>query len=235
MTMTVADASIAQAVPTFQRLPEKPLPYPLTARLLDWWAGFRDRAALPTSERRIDTPWLRRLSDECSTALEGERRGALAVIASIDETIAAHECQIELAHAELNAVADDQDTLSGVEVNAAAVTAAEQFDTPEQRLLRRRRSLAARREVLVTRELAARGKVEQSRLAIGTLTSARQAHWTMLQVRCCHLLAHYNRRAASYTRSVTRRRSEPFDIPTVAQPGWVVEASASGIGSVDRG
>ena len=78
--LTIEDVQIHHAVTTFQRDPERPLPYRRLDRWRDWLAGWSDRPQLAGVRGETPgTPWLQQLGQECRTRLEAERRGTLAV------------------------------------------------------------------------------------------------------------------------------------------------------------
>lgn len=224
--LTAADAIVPAAVPAFQRIPEEPLPYPLWTRVSDWFAGFRDRVVLATQPDEIDTPWLHRLSQECRTRLEAERRGTLAVTAVIDDALAAHRRQIENAVAAIARLSEQRDALHDRPVSDAPTTTAERYDSAEQRQMRRARAQQADVGRIDARLHEVTVQKEQALVSIATLTAARQWHWTLLLVRGHHLVAHYNRRSATYVRTLTRRADRHYRQPTIPEPDWARQPSA---------
>lgn len=225
-TLTAGDASLPAAVPAFQRPPEEPLPYPLWTRIGDWFAGFRDRAVLATQSDDLDTPWLHRLDQECRTRLEAEHRGTLSVTAVIDDALAAHRRRIANAAEEIARLREQCDSLDRSPVSDDPATSAERYDTPEQR--RQRRVLAQRAQIgrMESRIYEVTAQKEQALVAIATLIASRQWHWTLLLVRSHHAAAHYNRRSATYVRTLTRRADRHYPQPTIALPDWAGQAIA---------
>lgn len=224
--LTAADAALPTAVPAFQRIPEEPLPYPLWTRIGDWFAGLRDRVVLATQLDAIDTPWLHRLGQECRTRLEAERRGTLAITAVIDDALAAHRRLIANAVDEIARLEQQGGALAGRPLSDEAVTSAEQYDLPEHRRLRRARARQAEAGRLEARRHEVVAQKDQALVSIATLTASRQWHWTLLLVRSHHLVAHYNRRSASYVRTLTRRADRSYPQPTIAEPEWARQATA---------
>lgn len=224
--LTAADTALPAAVPSFQRAPEEPLPYRRWTRIGDWFAGVRDRAFLPAQTDTLDTPWLHRLGQECRTRLEAERRGTLAVTAVIDDALSGHRRQIDNVIEEVARLAEQRAELAERPVPDTATTAAEQYDSPEQRRLRRLRTQAAAVGRIEARLQELSARKDQAAVAMETLTASRQWHWTLLLVRTHHLLAHHNRRAATYARTMTRRADRHFPQPTIPEPDWARQPSA---------
>lgn len=231
--LTIEDVQIHHAVTTFQRDPERPLPYRRLDRWRDWLAGWSDRPQLAGVRGETpDTPWLQQLGQECRTRLEAERRGTLAVVAAIDAAIVGHRRRIGVLLDELAALGVQREEQAAIQPDAIATTAAEELETAEQRGRRRTRehraALAAMDE-----QVRERGVLrDEARVAIDTLLAARQWHWTVLLVRGHHLLAHYNRRCATYVRALVRRAERGYDHPVVPAPDWLSQESPPPIPSV---
>lgn len=224
--LTISDVQISHAVTTFQRDPERPLRYRRLERWRDWLAGWSDQAQLAGARgAALDTPWLQRLGQECRTRLEAERRGTLAVVAAIDASIVGHRRRIGVLLDELAALGARRDEQAAVRPDSAATTAAEELESPEQRGRRRLREQHAALAVL-DEQLRERVVLrDEARVAIDTLLAARQWHWTVLLVRGHHLLAHYNRRCATYVRVLVRRAERGYEHPVTPAPDWLGQES----------
>lgn len=217
-----AATTIAQAVPGFQRLPAAPLRYPLLTRIGDWFAGTRDRAFV-IADSEVDTPRLQALRHEFATRLEHERRDTLALIAVLDEQLAELRAGLSAAQSGLTAAEAEGAALEHDAVDDRPVTFSEIHDAPDHRLARRARQRSARRAAAGQRQQAAREAIDRAQSDIERTTAARQSHWTLMLVRCHYIVALGNRRAATCTRSLTRRLGGRVMTPTLQAPDWLAE------------
>ena len=75
-TLGPSHARVPEALSPFLAAPDRPIPYRWWTRLLDHWAGRRDRTApLHDSSSEIveaDTPWLRRLAADWGVERSGD-------------------------------------------------------------------------------------------------------------------------------------------------------------------
>lgn len=217
-------ADIPAAVGQFQRAPEPEIRYTFWARLADSWAGWRDRRVVAVAEGEAASPWLQRHHFTCVNRLEAEHRTAQASLALLDHALVSERERISAASAALNEATDARVRLSGEPLSDAPTTVAEASDDPAVRFDRRRRDRAAELGRRDARASELRATANAARLAIQTLTVDRHAHWAVLQVRGAHLIAYYNRRAATYVRVATRKHGELVRTPTVPEPTWLGQA-----------
>lgn len=216
-TLTAATVPIPAAVPVLQRTPEPEHSYRLRTRLADWWHGLRDRrrVAKPVYDVRkqglekegqsFATDFLMRLTAECHTRQEIERRTTRVAIAVLDNTIVAARRNQQILADRLPDIDLRLRELTETEAGDAPTTSAEQYDTPAQRRARRARTHRAQIDALqAERQDAVRG-IDAARRTIDSALEARRAHWDQLLVRAELLNAHYNRRSRTYARAATRR------------------------------
>ena len=220
-TLIRDETTIARAMSDFQRKPAAPLRYPLLTRIGDWSAGIHDQAFAHDGE--LDTPRLQALRHEFATRLEHERRDTLALIAVLDERLAELRASQAAAQSEEAVAEVEGAALERATVDDRPVTLSETYDDAEHRLNRRIRGRDARKAAAGQRQQAARAAIEQIQADIERTTAARQSHWTLMLVRCHHILGLGNRRAATYTRSLTRRLGGRVLTPMLYAPDWLTE------------
>lgn len=219
------DAALPAATAAFQRRPAAPLPYPWLRQVRDSLAGVLDRGfAVPDAP--VDTPWLQALRHEFGDALEHERRDTHALLANLDDLAARAAAAAASAQRELAVIEGRLAEIDAEVPSDAPTTSVEVRDRPEIRLKRRRDAQNARRTPLAQRRDALRGTIEaavgdQERIAV-----ARQSQWNLLLTRSHHLLELGNRRAARYTRALTRRLGGAVRTPTLQAPAWLVRLDA---------
>lgn len=215
-------AAFPEALLAVQRAPESPITYALMRRVADALAGFCDRRVVTLSPDQVaGLPWLQRLGAECRTALEAERRAAHANLAALDTAVAAARQSIETSEVRAEELRQRLGALNGQEISAAATTAADAGDDPAVRRSRKQQQ----RDIEVGRMDGQLSQfdatVDANRQAIQTLLMARRWHWTLLLTRSVHLIAHYDRRAATYTRHALREAATEVYAPQAREPQWL--------------
>lgn len=218
--LTAEDATLPAATTAFQRGPAEPLRYPLSRQFLDWLSGVLDRP-FAAKDAPVDTPWLQALRHEFGNAVERERRDTHALLANLDDRAARAAGAAAAAERELVVVEGRLAQLDAEVLSDAPTTAAEQHDSPEHRLARRRREQAARRAPLAGRRDQLRAAIEAAGADQEWIRVARQSQWNLMLARCHHLLELGNRRAARYTRALTRRLGGVVRTPTLQSPVWL--------------
>lgn len=219
-----------QAFATVQRKPEEPIAYRWGQRTSDAWAGWRDRRVVVVEDdATASSPWLQRLGFECATSLEGERRAAQATFAVLDAGITDARQSIVNTNGRLEELRAQHSELRAVQLSDAPVTAVDHTDAGDARLARRQRERGARLGELALQEKQWEGVIDGARQSIQSLVAARSWHWSILLTRSAHLIAFFNRRAATYTRAATRKASGPVLAPRVPQPDWLDAAEAPAI------
>ena len=220
--LTAEDATLPAATTAFQRGPAAPLPYPLHRRFLDWLSGVLDRP-FATKDVPVDTPWLQALRHEFGDAVERERRDTHALLANLDDRAARAAGAAAAAEQELVVVEARLAEIDAEVLSNAATTSAEQHDSPEHRLARRRREQAARRAPLAGRRDQLQATIEAADADQKWIRVARQSQWNLMLTRCYQLLELGNRRAARYTRALTRRLGGSVRTPTLQSPAWLAQ------------
>lgn len=224
MTITTpASALVPASYDQFQRAPESELRYGFFTRLADSWAGWRDRRVVDMTDGRVDSPWLQRLHFECDNRLEAEHRSAQASLALLDHAIVSDRHRITSTATMLAALTEQRELLLEEEPSSEPTTAAEVTDDPTVRRNRRERTRLVRLADLDRRTTEAEAIRTAAEQSVVTLVASRHAHWSVVQVRGSHLIAHYNRRAATYVRTATRKHGGRVITPTVAHPVWLGE------------
>lgn len=221
----------------FQRDPEPQIRYRLWTRLMDALAGWTDRSTLATEDGEARSPWLERLHWECTHRLEAEHRATVATLIFHDQQIVTLREQIETAErrihhhdGEVATMTATLDVEKAVPITDAATTAAELTDAPE--VVRRRNTERRARELQPLRDSLAhsqgeinflRAAIVADQIALRARLTDRASHWSVLQVRSSHLLAHYNRRAGTYVRAAANRNGSLIRIPSAPRPWWLGE------------
>lgn len=223
--LTTEHAVIPRAVDAFQREPAKPLRYPWYRAWADAIAGWRDRSG-PISDDPPHTAWLHRLTHELHTSLEAERKATASIIALLDDTSATHRRSFGSAEQTCGRLHQHIDELRAMPIDDAATTEAEQLDSASQRLLRRERDRSNRLAQLNAQLHQQQADINAAQAAVEILAVARQSHWTLMQVRGAHSIRHYNRRVATYIRSLNRRKTEGLRCPVLEGPDWLGQSSA---------
>lgn len=226
LTLSPDHAHLPRAFHSFLLVPDRPLRYGLWLRFRDTWAGGRDRSTDPNagsewSESPVRSPWLQRLEAECATALAAGRTRAEALVAVIERDRAELESEaaaLQLMLSELN----ESQGATEPEPDDAVVGVGERYSSPAERIARRRWEQAGKRARLASDTSAAKARRRAVVQQIAVLEQERRSHWTVLQERGRQLLAHYQRRAGTYTRAMERRREgERLIAPTLPVPEWL--------------
>lgn len=205
------------------RDPEPELRYGFVKRFADSFAGWRDRRVLVVTDGEASSPWLQRHHFECDTRLESEHRAGRAALAQLDQTIVAEHQKIALAAAAEAQARDSHADLAAQPLSDEATTSAEASDNPAVRLARRERTRRAELGRLDAQAVQQRAIADASTIVFQTHTTARSSHWAVMQVRGSHIIAHYNRRAATYVRAASRGHGELVRTPFVTEPGWLTQ------------
>lgn len=226
-------AHIPGALPFFLLRAGKPLPYPLWTRIGDRRAGRRDRAETtraPGDEVPVaDTPWLSRLTSECSTAIASERIRAEALVAIIDRERAELEARLSRANEISDASRAELDKLAAKPVDDGIVGTGERYSQPSERLQRRRLEQAAAIAAAEGRAASATAEMLEIRARLGILDQERRSHLTVLKERARNLTKHYQRRASTYVRALERRRGGiTWRVPDIPCPDWAVAELGTG-------
>lgn len=215
--LTAATVPLPAALSVLQRSPELDLPYPLRTRFADAWHGIRDRRRVAHAvrgardqdinqlESGFATDFLMRLTAECDTRQESERRTTRVAIAVLDDRIVAARRAQQSLNDHLPEIDRRLQDMAESEPSDAPTTSAEQYDTPAQRRARRARTHRTQVDALHNERKKVIDGIEAARHTIDTALEARRAHWDQLLVRTELLCAHYNRRSRTYARSATRR------------------------------
>lgn len=174
--------------------PEPPIASRSWDRLADAAAGWRDRRPM-TSPGGMAGSWsLRRLRDECAAQLDAERHAALGEFAALDRDIAA-------------------------ERNTITVSATRLLEALEAR----QRARGAEADRLDARASDDRSAIHAAHGAIARISSARSSRWATLVARAFRLVAHYEKRAATYARATTGRGGVPLRPSPMPTPSWLTD------------
>lgn len=221
-------ARVPAALPVFLRRPIQPIRYGLWTKFRDWFDGRRDRgpksakAGTDATPQVIVSPWLQRLEAECLNTVAQERSLTESLVTVIGRQIAELQGRGEAAQNTVAKLEDSLATEGSANVTDEAANAAEQYSSPEERLQRRRREQSRRLSTLGSARDAASEVMRVSAEQIAVLDQEKLSHWTVLQQRARVLFEHYQRRAATYTRSMERRRvGELLRVPVFELPDWV--------------
>lgn len=226
-------ARVPKALPTFLLEPDRPPRYRWWQRLLDQWSGIRDR--MPAAQHSeppnpvADSPWLQRLLAECAASIAVGRTRTDGLVAILDKERATLRSEAAAVEQEYDTLRKALDEAEGTPVDDGVHGAGEQYSTAAERLQRRQRRKSEEIARLRSRMDAAAERLRLVKQAIGVLEQERRSHWSVLQERARVLTEHYQRRAASYTRGLERRRRRVyFTTPTVSAPDWVHADLGSG-------
>lgn len=229
-------ARVPQALPAFLLRPDQPPVYRWWRRVLDRWAGVRDRTPAPEHREGAtpvaDSPWLRRLLAECAAAIAVGRTRTDALVAVLDVECARVRAEIEVLEGVLDELDEARSAADQETIDDTIVGPGELYSPPEERLQRRARQKADKIARLQAQADAVQARLRSARQELGVLEQERRSHWSVLQERTRLLVEHYQRRAGSYTRGLERRRRRVFFVtPTVVAPDWV--RADLGTGGID--
>lgn len=197
--------AVPAALQVLLRAPESAPTYKFRHRLVDSWAGVRDRRIIPDEiAGALNTNWLAGLTAECRTRQEDERRLTRAALAVLDDEIAHASERIVQAGIEIDRLISELN-VEDRPVEGSATTSAEKWATPEELMARRAREQRARVVRLQGRIAALQSETADCHERITAALAGRRSHWAQLIVRVTYLDAHYRRRARRYLRAATRR------------------------------
>jgi hypothetical protein len=226
--LTPDQARVPDAVPAFQRPYGSTIAYRRRQERSDQRRGRRDRdearATLTPAQDdesifMLHTTWLQALGDECGGYLEDEHRATNAMHAAIDHDLVG-------AYQQLSALADqrrrltsarDQITASNPQPDSRGA-ASDGVIVATARATRdhKARVASATGEVSSIDEQAA-----AVQLQIVTLLEDRASHWTVLLTRCWELLAHFDRRGATYAGQASKGAAVRLAQTRVTRPQWL--------------
>ncbi|TRY16873.1 hypothetical protein FOJ82_13450 [Tessaracoccus rhinocerotis] len=231
VAISADQAHIPDALPVFLLVPDEPLRYGWWTRTRDHWAGRQDRLRGTEHMEPLQTAssaWLQRLFAECGNAVAQGRSRTDALVALLDKEQAALAAEERVAADHIGQLASDLAELQGSPLRES-LGAGEGFSDDDEVL---RRKALERQTALAQLRTAQTQAAERRRTVlqqIDVIVTQKRSHWSVLQERTRQLLEHYQRRASTYARGMSRpSRGITFLAPVLPMPDWAAAELGTG-------
>lgn len=225
-TVTVEDSYLPKSVLIVQRPLNMGLAYKLRHRLLDAWAGYRDRktlsAMLRQSRELAFTPWMCEVNQCLASAIDMERRDNHAALqSSLLRDAKARVTRYRVLEQQLTELKAKVNQADAETFDDQPITAGESLETPQFRLQRRAHEHALKVGAATASMNRVKAEMEQIKVDLERLKVESAVHDNAFISRSMALFDYSSRRMANYVRHGLRKQTndgQPPIVPTLTLP-----------------